>query len=192
MMHKPTMETTHAAGQASDADIVARVLAGDTDAYRLLVERYQRAVFSCAYQLLSNRDLAEEAAQEAFVQAFEKLSRLREPRYFFSWVWRICSTVALKSRLRSRRVALGLDDESARSSPMPSRLEEHERNQQLTAALGELPDDQREALTLRFWEGMDYGTMAGLLGLSHDALYQRVSRGLRTLKEKLGPEFTVE
>lgn len=181
----------NAAGD-DDASLVARVLAGESEAYRVLVERYQRAVFSCAYQLLGSESDAEEAAQEAFVQAYEKLARLREPRYFFSWIWRICSTVALKWRMKARRAALGLDEESGAVSQVErpdAASRRGERDHALIAALSELPDEQREVLTLRFWEDMDYAEMAGLLGISHDALYQRASRGIRRLQEILGDDF---
>lgn len=174
-----------------DASLVKRTLGGDTAAYRELVERYQRAVFSCAYQLLGSRHDAEEAAQEAFVQAFEKLDRLREPRYFFSWVWRITSTVALKWRLKQRRSELGLEADMFAREREQAPVEREEQRLTLLQALAQLPEEQREAITLRFWEEMDYAQMGKLLGISHDALYQRVSRGLKQLRELLGQDFVV-
>ena len=187
--HRDAASVVSSVSLDDDATIVARVLAGETQAYRVLVERYQRAIHSCAYQVLHNAGDAEEAAQEAFVQAFEKLSKLREPRYFFSWTWRICATVALKGRLKAKRAALGLADDAKAAAPLEDELEREERRLEILAALAELPDEQREAVTLRFWEGMEYDDMARLLGVTHDALYQRISRALKTLKEKLGEEW---
>lgn len=180
------------ASKTDDAKIVNRVLAGEVDAYRELVERYQYALYSCAYQLLGSAEAAEEAAQEAFVQAFAKLANLREPRYYFSWAWRICSTVALKAREKSRRNVLGLDGHDVASGVMLTSVELEERNRGLVEALSELPEEQREVLTLRFWEGMNYDDMSSLLGVSHDALYQRASRGIKELKERLGAEFLID
>lgn len=178
-----------AGGGDSDALLIARVLGGETEAYRCLVERYQRGLYSCAWQVTRNADDAEEAVQEAFVQAFMKLSRLREPKFFFSWAWRICTTVASKRLKRSRRTSLGLEGDRIESPPIPTPSELSERDVEIAAALGKLPDDQRQALTLRYWEGMDYAGMSGLLGVSEVALYQRVSRGLKRLRELLGAEF---
>ena len=172
-----------------DEEVIARVLAGDMTAYRVLVDRYQRAVYSCAWQLLGSDSEAEEAAQETFVQAFEKLERLRDRARFFSWIWRICSTVSLKRRGRERRMTRGveLDEFCAREEMAPREVEE--RSLLVARALGSLPDEQREVLTLRFWEGLDYDRIAELVGVSHEALYQRASRGIRALKSILGDDF---
>lgn len=177
------------ATRTRDADVVRRVLAGDVEAFQELVERYQYGLFSCAFQLLRSREDAEEAAQEAFVQAFQKLEKLREPAYFFSWAWRITTTVALKLRQKKNRLKLSAEADSFPQSAAPEPIEREERNQQIAQALGKLPEEQRMAITLRFWQGMDYDSMAELFGLSHDALYQRVSRGLKRLREILGEDF---
>ncbi|MCA8939657.1 MAG: sigma-70 family RNA polymerase sigma factor [Planctomycetes bacterium] len=183
-LHKASAKTG-----VSDAVLVSRVLQGEREAYRDLVEKYQSALVACAWQRVHNREDAEEAAQEAFVLGFERLRKLREPKYFFTWVWRICANVALKAQRKARRAKLGLVEEMHGTYEADAPVEIDERNQTLMLALETLPEEQRMVLTLRFWEGMAYGEMAELLGLSHDALYQRVSRGLKALRETLGDEF---
>lgn len=177
------------ATRTQDAETVKRVLAGDVEAYQILVERYQHGLFSCALQLLHNREEAEEAAQEALVQAFQKLGKLREPAYFFSWAWRITTTVSLKMRAKAQRLKLSPEQDHHPDSIHQNEMERAEQEAAIVRALGRLPEEQRIAITLRFWEGMDYDDMAELHGLSHDALYQRVSRGLKRLREILGDDF---
>jgi RNA polymerase sigma factor (sigma-70 family) len=178
------------AGQQSDALVVARVLEGDVEAYALLVEKYQRAIFACAWQYLGTHADAEEAAQEAFVQGFEKLAKLREPRFFFPWVWRICATVAMKWRTRGRRIALGVDGSLDAAAPeRAGGVELAERDAQILAALGKLPEEQRLVLVLRFWENVEYAAISEMTGVSEDALYQRSCRGLKKLRELLGDDF---
>lgn len=175
-----------------DAEAVRRVRAGESEAYRELVERHHGAIFSCAYQLLHSRTDAEELTQETFVHAYRKLSQLREARYFLSWAWRICTSLSLRYRERSSRRRLGLVDDQREAPNEVSPIELDERDSAILHALAGLPDDQREALTLRFWESMSYEDMGKLLGLSNDALYQRVSRGLKRMKVLLGDDFLVD
>lgn len=173
----------------SDELIIARVLGGETDAYQTLVERHQRALYACAWQVLRDPIDAEEAVQEALVQAFVKLNRLREPRYFFTWAWKICTTVAIRWRRRTKRQALGLDTSAAPAPHNSADSEVAERDRAVLEAMRKLPNEQRQALTLRYWEELDYAAMSALTGVSEVALYQRVSRGLKTLRKLLGEEF---
>jgi RNA polymerase sigma-70 factor (ECF subfamily) len=176
---------------SSDPDelVVTRVLDGDVDAFQILIQRHQRPLYACAWQILRNPADAEEALQESFVQAFMKLHRLRERRYFLSWMWRICTTVATKWRSKTRRQLLGFDTRQAGGAESVSPAETKERDLAVVAAIAKLPVEQREAITLRYWEGLDYETMSSLTGVSEVALYQRVSRSLKALRKALGSDF---
>lgn len=189
---QPAPSHDASARRSADAACIARVRAGDADAYGELVERHFYTVFSCAYQLLHSRDDAEEMAQEAFVQGFRKLHQLREPQYFLSWIWRVCTSLALRYRERSSRQRLGLVDDDRPSEPEITNIELDERSQALLHALSELPDDQREVIALRYWQDMSYETMSDMLGVSVDALYQRASRGLKRMRALLGDDFLAE
>lgn len=172
---------------ADDAALIRRVLAGDTAAFGALVERYWRHAHGSAYAVLGNAGDAEEMAQETFVQVFEKLSSLREPGALSSWVWRIARDTALK-HLRKHKRLKPMDqvpEPSQGSEPPEAALLATEENAALLAALGTLPDDMREALQMRYWEELDYDAMAERTGVSAAALYQRVCRGLKRLREVL-------
>lgn len=169
--------------------LVARVIEGETEAFSELVRRHQGAIYACAWQILRDPVDAEEAAQEAFVQAFMKLEKLRQPKYFFTWVWRICTTVSSRWRRKTSRLNTTPSTNRAMAPVRSTASELAERDSTVLRALDLLPKDQRQILLLRFWQEMDYPAISELLGVSEEALYQRVSRGLKKLRGLLGADF---
>src|SRR5215467_9973512 len=86
----------------SDAVAIERTLAGDRDAFRVLVERHSQSVFRLAYRMTGNQHDAEEIVQEAFLRAYQKLSQFAERANFGTWVYRIAANYAI-DRMRQRR-----------------------------------------------------------------------------------------
>lgn len=170
-----------------DAALIARTLRGDEAAYAALVERHWHTAFGSAWAVLNNRGDAEEMAQETFVQVYQKLATLREPGAIGGWVWRIARDTSLKYIRKHKRVkAMGeLPDtgETGEGPEMPM-LAGEERSA-LMQAMNELPEEMREALTMKYWEELEYEQMAKRTGSSEAALYQRVCRGLKRLRELL-------
>lgn len=186
-MHEPGVPAD--VGVESDAAIVARVRAGDREAYRVLVRRYQDLTFRHALRLTRDRDSAADLAQGALVKAYVELDRCREPDRFAAWLFRIV-TNACKDHLKSRRRRdVSLDDERAASAPGRSdpatELERAQLGSALASALGRLPDPLREAFVLKHVEGRSYDEMAALLELSVPALKMRVHRAREALKAML-------
>ena len=182
-----TFLRTNVTGAPDDEALIKQARRGDQDAFGRLVERYYRAAYASAYAVLGNAGDSEEIAQETFVQVFEKLDRLREPAAFAGWVWRIARDSALKYIRKNKRIKpvgdapdLKLDDQRPYEPLVAA-----EGKKQLLAALGELPDDMREAVLMRYWEELDYEQMAERTGVSAAALYQRVCRGLKHLRETI-------
>jgi RNA polymerase sigma-70 factor, ECF subfamily len=174
---------------SDEARLVSLAAKGDRDAFARLVERHWRAACASAYAVLGNAADAEEVAQETFVSALEKLRRLRDPGAFGGWIWRIARDTALKRLRRMKRLKLLGDTPDGREEderPFAAMLEREERAQ-LMAALNELPQDMRDALVMRYWEELEYEEMARRTGVTPAALYQRVCRGLRRLRERLQP-----
>lgn len=173
----------------SDGDVVARVLAGDREAYRLLVRRYQDTLFGHALRLTADRDIAADLTQAALVKAYTELRRCREPDRFGAWLFRILSN-ACKDHLKSRRRRdVTLDDARAASAPGRSdpglELERAELGSALQHALARLPDALREAFLLKHVDGLAYEEMTVLLGVSIPALKMRVHRAREALKATL-------
>src|SRR5215467_14897780 len=86
----------------SDAVAVERTLAGDRDAYRILVERHSRNVFRLAYRMTGNQHDAEEVVQEAFLRAYQKLRQFESRANFGTWVYRIAANYAI-DRMRQKK-----------------------------------------------------------------------------------------
>lgn len=184
---KETCERTNVTGAPDDEALIAAAKRGDQAAFGELVERHYRAAFASAYAVLGNAGDAEEIAQETFVQVFQKLEKLREPGAFTGWVWRIARDTALKHIRKHRRmtrvehVPETVNEDDAPYMPMVA----DEEKAELMAVLNELPDDMREAVLMRYWEELEYDEMARRTGVSAAALYQRVCRGLKRLREGL-------
>lgn len=183
-----------------DAAWVHAVLAGDSGAFGNLVETYQRAVVATSYRLLSNNDDAQEVAQEAFLKAYQSLSRLNDPTRFGPWLLRIVSNLSLNAR-RSRKSSqsvtldeeLGTGDDSAPKTVNVGperRTENRELQAAIDNALEQLPEKQRMALLLFTVEGWAQKDIAEVLECSLETVKWNVFQGRKRLKELLGDQLT--
>ena len=178
-----------AANQATesptDAELVRSVLAGQTDAYAVLVRRHQEALYRHARAVGIDRDTAEDMVQEALVKAYERLDRCREPDRFGLWARRI---------LRNRCLDHLKSPSTRRSAPLSDRLrapdDPHQRleigsiGEALDSALEALPPEQREVFLLKHVECHSYEEIAEMVGASVSALKMRVHRARELLREK--------
>jgi len=174
----------------SDALIVRRVLSGDTEAFRALVDRYHDDAVRYATHLLGCHAEAEDAVQDTFLRAYRYLASYQERDKFRAWLWRIlvnrCSTrLGERSRRpepRDTSVITQLVD--ANASAPDDDLDRTFLREELAQALASLPADQREAVVLHFTEGLSYPEMSAVTGTGVSALKMRVHRAcdrLRTL-----------
>ena len=154
-------------GELGDSELVGRARAGDEGAFGALVERYMRPAYAVALAVTGRRADAQDAAQEAFLVALERLDECRSPEKFAGWLMTI---VRNRARNLVRREVLRDTDEvpaSARSvTPTPERdMETVELRQSLADALSGLPEIQREIVLLHDLEGWKHGEIADRLGL---------------------------
>lgn len=174
--------------QEGDDAIVARVLAGDRNAYARLVVRHQDLLYRHALRMTRESDAAADLVQAAFVKAYAQLGRCREPQRFGAWAFRILANQA-KDWLKSRR----RQDVSLDANPLPTTsdddptldLERSELRSLLDGALAELPPGLREAFVLKHVEGLAYEEMAALMNVSVPALKMRVHRARQLLQDAL-------
>jgi RNA polymerase sigma-70 factor (ECF subfamily) len=161
----------------TDAELVARASAGDVQAFGHLVDRYYDDCTRFARRMLGNRHDAEDALQEAFVNAYQGLGRYRARDAFRGWLYRIvlneCRRLAGR-RWRSERRLVRDDGALER---LPGREDgAAELRDQLQVSLARLEPILREALLLKYGEGFEYTEMARLTGASIPALKMRVKR----------------
>jgi len=159
----------------------------------MIIRAQSRALFAIAYGILQNREEAEDVVQDTLVKAWKTRWRVRDPEKFPAWL----GTIA---RHRARDVA-----RRRRSVPFPTEAEEpidpgfevaartakeNEMNEQVRAALSTLPELHRAALTLRYFEAMDYAAIERILGLSNGALRGILGRAMETMRKRLRPAPT--
>lgn len=173
--------------EPTDGEVVGRVLAGDHDSFRLLVERHQDMLFAHALRMTGRGDVAADLVQAALIKAFTSLQRCRNPERFGAWAFRIVANRS-KDYLKNVR-RRHIDLEVAPSIPGdddPERdVERLELRRGLDAALARLPADQREAFVMKHEEGWSYEEMAEILGASVGALKMRVHRAREMLMDLL-------
>jgi RNA polymerase sigma-70 factor, ECF subfamily len=174
----------------SDAQIIAVVLAGDREAYRILVERYQDRVFGVLLRLVGDRVLAEDAAQEAFVKAYLSLARFRGDSTFGTWLVQIAVHAArdrTRQQQRRQRHETGNEDDGfeipAAGPDALTKLIRAEDRARLEMALQRLPDDYREVLVLKHVEGWSFEEIAAQARASVGSLKVRAHRARRLLRQ---------
>ena len=174
----------------TDAQLVAQALAGDARAFGALVTRYQDLVVSVAYAATGDVGLAEDLAQEAFVVAWRRLASLADPGRFAPWLCGIVRHVVRSERRHRRRHApAGSPDPlDALAAGRPSPLDEAIARQSLARtwhALRALPPRYREPLVLYCRLDHSHARVAESLGLSEEAVRQRVSRARQKLRDQV-------
>lgn len=187
----------------SDALLVSRTVAGDQGAFELLVIKYQRRVERLIGRMVRDVDLVEDIAQETFIRAYRALHQFRGDAQFYTWLYRIAVNTAKKFLLELKR------DPTITQAAMQSGDDDdetfHPRNESIThetpesvlaakeialavnAAMEALPDDLKQALTLREIDGMSYEDIAELMNCPMGTVRSRIFRAREAVSAKLKP-----
>jgi len=179
-----------------DEDLIALTLAGDQDAYRVLVERYSDFVFTVALRVVGSEADAEDVAQEAFVRAHKALARFRGDSKFSSWLYRITVNRALTHLKRGKRRPLTVEMTSSprveaevrshSSGDDPTRrVLDSEFAGRVRAAVAALPPRYRVVVTLFYLEERSYKEVAEVLGVPMGTLKTHLHRARAMLKREL-------
>lgn len=173
----------------TDAQVIARVLAGETDLFGVLVDRYQDEFARYASFMTGSVDEAADVVQESLVRAYRSLRRCGDPENFKGWLFRIVSNQCKTALARRRRRGWEPLSEEAVEVPSPddpgADAEAAEVRRKIQGALQQLPAEHREALILKYVEGLSLPEMATLLSAGVPALKMRLLRARRMLLAKL-------
>jgi RNA polymerase sigma-70 factor (ECF subfamily) len=182
----------------TDHELVQACCEGQTDAFGVLVERYQDRTYNAVLRMVGSREDARDIVQEAFLKAYENLSRFRGASSFYTWLFRIAMNAALTFRRRSKRLKLvrPLEDggqmditgtQAGRlADPAPeAAMETAERERIIGEALETLDGDHRAAIVLRDVEGLDYQAIAGILEVPAGTVKSRIHRARMMLRDRL-------
>lgn len=174
----------------SETNLVAAARKGDAESFSRLCEQHYPALVAIAYAQLADRGLAEDAAQEALLDAYRHIAKLKDTSRFLPWLVTICRNTAIdmvKARARERRV--GIEDDSSVAD-----LCHHEND--TVAVVREivfgLDPDVRSIVLLRYYNGMTYGQIAELLGLSEETVNGKLRRARSAIRCQLQRRQSLE
>lgn len=178
------MRRVYFSSDAEDLALVQQVLAGQTEAFGVLVGRYQKVMCTVALRMLGNPADAQDATQDAFVKAYQRLASFDGNHRFFSWMYRILVNECLNLN-RARRPEEALDSETAgNGTPFDSTLES-ERREQIQVALLRLTPEYRTVVVLRHFAGQSYEEIAEALSIPEKTVKSRLYSARQRLGELL-------
>jgi RNA polymerase sigma-70 factor (ECF subfamily) len=183
--------------EMTDVSAVSRAIGGDSEAFRLLVERHSRTVFKVAYRMTGNEHDADDVVQETFLRVYRQLEKFESRANFTTWLHRIavnCSLDLLRTRTRHDKhrskdaeEAL-MNGEVATEQPHAERLLlSSEVQHQVSTALETLSGNERTAFVLRHFEGMSIEEIGSVLGTRVNATKNTIFRAVRKLRDQLEP-----
>jgi RNA polymerase sigma-70 factor (ECF subfamily) len=179
----------------STEELVARVRAGDEEGFRLIFERYSRPVLGFIFDMVGDRNVAEDLAQETFVRAFRGLAALRDESKLSTWLFQIAKNVARESLRERRRTGtrVEIDDEEVffelhDERPTPAgQLLDKELNGVIRKALMRLDEEKRLVFTLKVLQHRSYEEIAEITGFSVSKLKTDLHRARAEMRRRIGP-----
>ena len=169
--------------ETTDREVMARVARRDETAFSILVERYGGRLLAVARRLLGSRADAEDAVQRALLQCYTAAASYQAQWAVSTWLYRILTNVCVDElRRRATRTAYGAAIDVLASA----RPREPRRDLDLHRALARVPREARVLLALRYAEGLSYGELARIRGISVNTVKSQLARGKAVLREELG------
>jgi RNA polymerase sigma-70 factor, ECF subfamily len=174
----------------SDAELLLASARRDAACFAELVSRYYKPVYRMVWRMMNGNAETEDVAQEAFVKLWQNPAQVREPKALKGWLMRVASNLAI-DRLRRKMHA---DIEAVPEIVDPSQrtgaaLDERAATGRVDRAIAQLPERQKLAVTLVYFEGMSNIAAAASMEISVDAMESLLSRGRRFLKESLADDW---
>jgi RNA polymerase sigma-70 factor (ECF subfamily) len=193
-----TRQTDQHVGTPTDGELVERARRGDREAYRGLVERYQRKVAALALGMLRNREDALDIVQDTFTKAFQSLDRFKGDSSFYTWIYRIGVNLCIDHQRReSRYVQVGGDQDDPGEEVAPPSAEDLERDEpfetarsteigtHLVEAINELTPEHRAVILLREVDGLSYEEISQVLDCPKGTVMSRLHYARRQLQARL-------
>ncbi len=184
----------------TDLELMLRVRFGDPESFGELLRRYRTPLVSYFNRLLRDPALAEDLAQEVFLRVYQARERYQPEAQFSTWLYRIATNLAINTirdrrQVESRSGQENLQHESAAAQiadPKPTTeqaLIEASRGQMIRRLLEALPENQRTAVILHKYQGLDYRQIAKIMGVSLSAVKSLLFRAYESLRTRLEPSL---
>jgi RNA polymerase sigma-70 factor (ECF subfamily) len=201
-MSDESVQPTEVKAIDSDAPLVERAVAGDKKAFELLVIKYQRRIQRLIGRMVRDVDLVEDIAQETFIRAYRALAQFRGDAQFYTWLYRIAVNTAKKSLMDLKRNPTVSEnsfksDDDDETSPLENELTSSETPdavlaskeiaQIINTALEALPEELRQAITLREIEGLSYEEISEAMNCPIGTVRSRIFRAREAISLKVKP-----
>jgi RNA polymerase sigma-70 factor (ECF subfamily) len=179
--------------EKSDDELIKKAQEGDTQAYDVLVRRYQRKIYFLAYRMVKGHDAADDIAQETFINAYFAIKSFKVGYSFFTWLYRICMNLSINYLKRQKFVipesqfeeeASPLEREAAKTDPSEDYASK-EIQAKIEKALDSLPPKFKAVLVLRLYEDLSYEEIAKALKISVGTVMSRIFRARERMQEML-------
>ncbi|CAA9211326.1 MAG: hypothetical protein AVDCRST_MAG56-2385 [uncultured Cytophagales bacterium] len=173
-----------------DEYYIGCVLNGEVSAYRFLVERYQKMVYSIALKILGNARDAEDAAQDSFIKAYEHLHTFGEKSKFSTWLYSLTYRLCLNRLKETKRELTFLADALPEQEPedvvlLPGRFTEKERERMIKEAIDALPQQEGLLVLLYYYEEKSVREIEQITGLGASNIKIKLFRARKVLESKL-------
>ncbi|RTE08412.1 RNA polymerase sigma factor [Paenibacillus whitsoniae] len=176
--------------ELTDEQLIVQVRQGYAEAYRILIERHQRYIYTLVYRIVGHKETAEDLTQDVFVKLFRSLPNFRGDAKFTTWLYRMTMNLVTDyKRAQKRRPYVALLDKmkgwfgETREQPEEALLRRDEQ-QRMQDLLAQLPDKYRIVLYLHHYKQLSYHEMSAVTGLPLKTLETRLYRGKALLKRK--------
>ena len=161
-----------------ETDLIKAAAAGDIESFGKLCGRYYSAMVAISYSILSDHQLAEDAAQETFARALVNFKKLKDPNRFAHWLAAICRNVA-KDMLSIRKKT---PENEALSQ---TKQDTNDNVQHINRAIDRLPSAMKELVVMRYYDGLSYEQISSVLGISKASINGRLTRAKRKMANYL-------
>src|SRR5438105_3706490 len=174
---------------ANEREVYRAAIHGDREAFEMIIRTHSRPLFAIAYGILQNREEAEDAVQDTLVKGWKSRWRVRDPEKFPAW---LCMIARHRARDVFRKRRTNSFAHETHETNESEGTDTTELDRQLHSALAALPEIHRAAISLRYFEEMDYATIENRLGLSNGSLRGILGRALATMRKQLKPALASE
>ena len=178
----------------TDEELVSAFRGGDISAFDTLVQRWERKIQGAVYRIMGSGEEARDLAQETFLRAYRGLGSFKSEARFSSWLYQIALNLC-RDRLRQRRgkTLVSIDDldptTAARIDRSPATaqdiVEAKDLGRIVALAMADLPEEQREVITLKEYQGLTFQEIADLIGCPLSTVKTRLYQGLTVLRREL-------
>jgi RNA polymerase sigma-70 factor (ECF subfamily) len=183
------------ADELTEENLAIRASAGDLHAFNTLINNWNKRIYNFSLRYLGNHDEAQEAAQQTFIKAYQRIGSLKEGNQFRAWLYVIAGNTCRDALRRSSRSQTESIDsanvehirENASSGQPEQRVARQDMAKLLKRALAQLPDEQRVVLILKEYEGLKFTEIARILDEPESTIKSRLYYALKTMRKLLKP-----